>query len=182
MTEQPSPRRRLGVIAAGAGVAALVVGSAVALKSGGNGRLSALLDRPAPQMILQRNDGSVDTIALAPAGMISVINFWAPWCIPCRAEHKELNQLSLSQPRDRVQVVGVTFDASTVEVSRFLDEVGRGMPIVTDPNGRAAIEFGVVGVPETFVIDGNGVVRDHIVGPTTADDLRIIIARIATSS
>jgi cytochrome c biogenesis protein CcmG, thiol:disulfide interchange protein DsbE len=98
-----------------------------------------------------------------------------PWCVPCRKEHQELNVFASRVSPEDVQLIAVTFDSGIGDVSSFLDQYGRAITIALDPDGVAAIEFGVVGVPETFVVDERGVVRRHFIGPTTATELTTVV-------
>jgi cytochrome c biogenesis protein CcmG/thiol:disulfide interchange protein DsbE len=159
----------LAVVVAGVAWAAFVV-----MGRDGNVSPSALIGRPAPQVTLDRFDGTGPT-ALAEPGVVNVVNFWAPWCVPCRGEHRELGALRAGWDVTQVRLVGVSFQSDLAAVGTFLDEVGQGVPTVTDGDGIAAIEFGVVGVPETFVIDRAGIVRRRFVGPVDTAELQRVI-------
>ncbi|MGH8984012.1 MAG: TlpA family protein disulfide reductase, partial [Acidimicrobiia bacterium] len=101
-------------------------------------------------------------------------NFWASWCVPCRRENGALDAF-YERWRDRgVEVVGILYADDTGSARAFRDELGGSWPLVNDPDGRVALDFGVAGVPETFVIDARGVVMAKLigaVGPTTLDDV-----------
>jgi cytochrome c biogenesis protein CcmG/thiol:disulfide interchange protein DsbE len=98
-------------------------------------------------------------------GEIVVVNFWAPWCVPCRAEHPDLLRIVDDYEAFGVTVVGITYQSTEPAVTAYLDELGRGYPVVMDDRSRAAIEFGVRGVPETYFIDRDGVVVAKVAGP-----------------
>jgi cytochrome c biogenesis protein CcmG/thiol:disulfide interchange protein DsbE len=159
----------LAIVVAGVAWAAFVV-----MARDGEVSSSALIGRPAPHMTLDRFDGS-GPATLAEPDMVNVVNFWAPWCVPCRAEHRDLGVLRAGWDVTQVRLIGVTFQSDLAAVGGFLDEVGEGVPTVLDPDGVAAIEFGVVGVPETFVIDRAGIVRRRFVGPVDPADLQRVI-------
>lgn len=98
-----------------------------------------------------------------------VVNFWASWCIPCRREHAELAAAAAHYEGDDVRFVGIVYEDSARNARRFLDELGRSYDNVIDPGSRAAIDFGLFGVPETFFIDRDGIVRSRINGPVTTE-------------
>lgn len=121
------------------------------------------------------------------AGDIVVVNFWAPWCVPCRAEHPVLLDLVETYGDLGVSVVGITYQSTEPAVVAYLDELGRGYTVVMDDRSRAAIEFGVRGVPETFFIDRDGVVVAKVAGPidypiASATLDRIIIGEVPGSA
>jgi len=132
---------------------------------------SALVDKPAPELVLPPLDGS--TTGFGPkdlkSGHVTVINVWASWCIPCRAEAPALAALS---KKTGIALFGLVYEDSRSKARAFLNEVGNPFSrIGFDSDGRAAIEWGVYGVPETFIVDGKGIVRERFVGPITDDTL-----------
>lgn len=128
---------------------------------------SALINKPAPRLILPALDGQ--TAAFTPAdlasGHVSVVNVFASWCAPCRTEAGALMALSHVPG---VTIYGMTQKDKPQATRAFLDELGNPYSrIVRDDDGRASIEWGVYGVPETFVVDGKGIIRLKYVGPLT---------------
>jgi cytochrome c biogenesis protein CcmG/thiol:disulfide interchange protein DsbE len=102
-----------------------------------------------------------------------IINFWASWCAPCRIEHSTLEALAA---KDGVQLYGVDYKDDPKKAREFLTELGNPYSKINqDHEGRVSIDWGVTGVPETFVIDGNGVIRVHYAGPLTPDLLDKLI-------
>ena len=102
------------------------------------------------------------------AGQVSVVNFWASWCVPCVQEHPLLVAL---KEQTGVQLYGVNYKDQAAAARRFLGRYGNPFAAVgVDGNGRAAIEWGVYGMPETFVVDGKGRIVYKHVGPITARD------------
>ena len=126
---------------------------------------SPLIGKPVPDVtVTDVEDG--EPIALRSLeGRIVVVNFWAPWCIPCREEHAVLISAAEAFASADVLVLGVVYQSEIGDVNRFLDELGRGYPSAMDPGSRAAISFGVRGVPETFFVDASGTVVAKVTGP-----------------
>lgn len=139
---------------------------------------SALIGKPAPALELApleelKADGkpvpglSKDDLS---KGKVTLVNVWASWCGPCRLEHPILMQLA---ERGTVDVVGINYKDSPANARRFLGQLGNPYRAVgVDRTGKAAIEWGVHGVPETFVVDGSGTVTYKYIGPLTPDALR----------
>jgi cytochrome c biogenesis protein CcmG/thiol:disulfide interchange protein DsbE len=131
---------------------------------------SAMIDKPAPVFALAGIDGAqgVDRAAVAGGG-ITIVNFFASWCIPCRVEHPLL--MGLSQ-RLGVPLYGIAYKDKPEDTQEFLKQLGDPYRrIGLDESGRVGIDFGVYGVPETYVIDKAGRIRLRHVGPLTADDV-----------
>jgi cytochrome c biogenesis protein CcmG, thiol:disulfide interchange protein DsbE len=126
---------------------------------------SALLNRPAPRLVLPALDSQ--SAAFTPAdlrsGHVSVINVFASWCAPCRTETDQLAALAALRG---VALYGLTQKDKPAATRAFLEEVGNPFArIARDDDGRASIEWGVYGVPETYVVDGRGIIRLKYVGP-----------------
>jgi cytochrome c biogenesis protein CcmG/thiol:disulfide interchange protein DsbE len=129
---------------------------------------SALIDQPAPQFDLS---GLGDKPGLATAdlaGRVVLVNFFASWCVPCRVEHPLLMRLAAE---GRVALYGIDYKDKPENAARLLAQLGDPYRrIGTDRDGRIAIDFGVYGVPETYVIDQAGRIRYRQVGPITPED------------
>jgi cytochrome c biogenesis protein CcmG/thiol:disulfide interchange protein DsbE len=175
--EGPQQRRshRTWVIT---GVSVVAVGLMVAVMAGRFGDDPRKVDSPligkevAP-MTLDRLDGSGSLSLSDFEGKAVVVNFWASWCVPsCRDEHPHLVS---AQERygEAVQFIGVVFQDEEAAAMRFLDELGwgEGYEYVLDPGSRAAVEFGVFGVPETFFLNREGLLVDKIAGPVDTASL-----------
>lgn len=161
-----SSRRRW--MAAGAGaVAVAVLTVALASRFGSDPTLSPspLIDQPVPEITLDAIDGS-GPIALGDLeGSILLVNFWAPWCVPCREEHAVLRDAATRYASSGVMVIGIVYQSDLSDVNEFLDELGRDYPVAMDTRSRAAIGFGVRGVPETFFVDRTGIIVGKVSGP-----------------
>jgi cytochrome c biogenesis protein CcmG, thiol:disulfide interchange protein DsbE len=130
---------------------------------------SALIDKPAPQFNLAAIDGDTPAFTRADlaAGHVTVVNFFASWCVPCRMESAQLMTLS---KMPGITLYGVDYEERQPGAGRgFLNEQGNPFSrIVADTHGTTGINWGVYGVPETYVVDGKGVVRFKLVGQLTA--------------
>jgi len=100
-------------------------------------------------------------------GSVVVVNFFASWCVPCRAEHAELARAADTFQAQGVRFLGIVYQDKADAVKSFLDQLGRPYDVATDPSSRAAIDFGMFGVPETFFIDRNGRIAGKIAGPVS---------------
>jgi len=128
---------------------------------------SPLIGKPAPTdtMDYLEQDGALSLADLS--GNVVVVNFWASWCFPCRQEHPVLEAASAAYADAPVEFVGVVYQDEPDRAIAFLDEFGRaeGTAYVIDPESRAAIDFGVFGVPETFFISRDGTIMAKKTGP-----------------
>lgn len=131
---------------------------------------SPLIGQPAPNLTLPALDGSGDVALRSDDGTITIVNFFASWCLECRTEHDDLLAVANGFAGSGVRMVQVAFQDDIADTNRFLDELGRSevTTYLDDPDSRAAIAFGVFGVPETYFIDGNGIVVGKIQGESTA--------------
>ena len=117
-------------------------------------------------------------------GRVLVINFFASYCVPCRAEHEELTTV-FDLYRDRgVQFVGIVYQDTTEAATRFLDDLGwgEGYLYAQDPGSRAVVEFGVFGVPETYVVDRGGIIVDTFYGAVDRNDLIPVLDAVLDGS
>jgi cytochrome c biogenesis protein CcmG/thiol:disulfide interchange protein DsbE len=143
---------------------------------------SVLVGRPAPttdlpplEGLLAADSAPVPGLADADlrAGRVTVLNVFASWCGPCRDEHPQI--MALAQD-PRIRVVGLNHTDAPANARRFLQDFGNPYAAVgVDPRGRAAIDWGVYGVPETFVIDGAGRIVHKTVGPVTRESLDAVL-------
>jgi cytochrome c biogenesis protein CcmG/thiol:disulfide interchange protein DsbE len=108
--------------------------------------------------------------AAAVKGKLTLVNFWASWCVPCRQEHPVI--LSLSQD-PRLTVVGVNYKDGTENALRFLGELGNPYAAIgLDPNGKMAIDWGVYGIPESYLVGPDGTILYKKVGPFDENSVR----------
>ena len=125
---------------------------------------SPLIDKPAPSFELPRLLAQGEVLAPRQlAGRVWLLNVWASWCVSCRAEHELLKEIA----RDRqVEIVGLNYKDKRVDARAWLDQLGNPYTaIAVDTEGAVGIDWGVYGVPETFVIDAQGLIRYKHIGP-----------------
>jgi cytochrome c biogenesis protein CcmG/thiol:disulfide interchange protein DsbE len=170
-------RRRMLVLVPLVAFLALAALFVLRLGAGDPSRIpSALIGRPAPRTDLpplpglERDGKAVPGLDSAEfQGRVTVLNVWASWCVPCREEAALLMTVAADP---RVRVVGMNYKDQPDNARRFLGRYGNPFAANgTDGNGRAAIEWGVYGVPETFVIGRDGRIAYKLIGPVTPDNL-----------
>ncbi|MGH6889739.1 MAG: DsbE family thiol:disulfide interchange protein [Rhizomicrobium sp.] len=136
---------------------------------------SALIGRSAPAIRLPALDSRAKAFDSADlrAGHVTILNVWASWCVPCRAEAPALAELSQTPG---IVLYGMVYKDKPEAAREFLSQFGNPFSrIDLDGTGRAGIEWGIYGVPETFVIDPRGIVRLRYAGPLTAETLDNVI-------
>ena len=138
---------------------------------------SPLLGQPAPAFSLPRFDqpGRISTSDFA--GRVTVINFWASWCVPCREETPVLEDFYRRHPQG-VELIGVLYNDTPQAALAFRRQLGGSWPLADDPGGRTAIDYGVFGVPETYVVDQRGVIMAKLVGAIRPGTLEDVLARL----
>lgn len=149
-------------------LALLVIVGVVMLTRGGERQTvsDGRIGRPAPSFELARLDGGAPLTDEVMAGRAYVINVFASWCAPCRAEHPQL----MAMREQGVEIVGVAYKDEPGAAAAFLNELGDPFrAVVLDPEGRFGLDLGTAGVPETFVIGADGTIRAVHRGPLTPD-------------
>ena len=177
---QRPPRRRLLALAPLLIFGALAILFFARLFAGDASRIpSALIGQSAPPLDLPALDGAA---ALKDAdlrqGHVSVVNIFASWCLPCHEEHAVLLDLAADKTlaAKGVRLIGVAQKDEPENIRRFLGAKGNPYANVgVDSNGRASIDWGVYGVPETFVVKGDGTIAFKLVGPMTAEALAQVV-------
>jgi cytochrome c biogenesis protein CcmG/thiol:disulfide interchange protein DsbE len=138
---------------------------------------SALIGKPAPTLALAPLEGAVRAGQPVPAldtsaikGKLTLVNVWASWCVPCRQEHPII--LGLAQD-PRINVVGINYKDKNDAALTFLGELGNPFRAIgIDPKGTAAIDWGVYGIPESFLVGPDGTILYKQVGPFTDDAVK----------
>jgi cytochrome c biogenesis protein CcmG/thiol:disulfide interchange protein DsbE len=182
-TESSGKRRRgILLLLPLIGFMALAVLFFVGLHEGDPSRLpSALIGRPAPVTDLPPLPGIAHDGKPVPGldsgtfkGEVTLLNVWASWCVPCHDEVKFLHALAKDK---RIRLVSINYKDTEANARRFLNRYGNPFAATgRDESGRAAIDWGVYGVPETYLIGRDGRIAFKLVGPITAENLKGIIA------
>jgi len=131
---------------------------------------SAMIDQPAPAFDLAALNGGANLSLNGLKGQVVLLNFFASWCAPCRVEQPILMRLA---KQDHVALYGIDYKDQPAAARRILAELGDPYRAIgLDADGITGINFGVYGVPETYVIDKNGQIRKRFVGPLTEESLQ----------
>lgn len=131
---------------------------------------SPLIDKPAPDFALRRLDDPTKKFSTADMkGRVWLLNVWASWCVSCREEHPVLVEFSKT---GRVPIIGLDYKDQDADGKAWLANLGNPYTLIAvDSDGRVGIDYGVYGVPETYVIDKQGIIRMKHTGPITPDAL-----------
>ncbi|VAV86435.1 Cytochrome c-type biogenesis protein CcmG/DsbE, thiol:disulfide oxidoreductase [hydrothermal vent metagenome] len=132
---------------------------------------SVLIGKPAPTLDMEPVENLVINGKQVPSfkgeelrdGKVTVVNFWASWCVPCRQEHPQMITLG---KMPGIKLFGINYKNDPADAAQFLRQLGSPYAAIgSDFRGRAGIEWGVVGLPETYIVDGKGVIRYKFIGP-----------------
>ena len=151
---------------------AVGIGLAVGLTRDPGTLPSALLDRPVPAFELPGLGGGDGLSSEDLKGRVSLVNVFASWCVPCRVEHP----LMMALAERGVTIYGINYKDPPEQANAWLDELGNPFArIGADRSGRVGIDWGVYGVPETYLVDGAGRIRHRFVGPLQPRDVDQIL-------
>ncbi len=129
---------------------------------------SPLIDKPAPAFELSRLDKPEQKLSVAQLrGHVWLLNVWASWCVSCREEHPVLVEAAQT---NAVPIYGLNYKDQRADALNWLRQFGNPYTLsVSDPDGKVGIDYGVYGVPETYVIDKQGIIRYKKIGPVTRE-------------
>lgn len=133
----------------------------------------AIQGQTVPEVNLQTMPGKTPfTSADLKTGQVKLVNFWASWCGPCRVEHPTL----MAMAEEGVPIYGINFKDDPADAAAFIAELGDPYTaLAADPRGRNGLDWGVIAMPETFVVDGDGTILLRHAGPVTSSILRDVI-------
>lgn len=180
--ESSSSSRRLLALIPLVAFAALAVLFFFRLGAGDASRVpSALIGKQVPAFTLPAVAGT-DRPGFGDAdlrqGRVSIVNIFASWCVPCRDEHPVLSKLAADTQLSAkgVRLIGLNYKDEPANAARFLKELGNPYGLIGgDKPGRASIDWGVYGVPETFIVKGDGTIAFKFVGPLSETSLRTVL-------
>lgn len=131
---------------------------------------SPLIGKPAPAFSLARLDAPAQSVTQKDLlGQVWVLNVWASWCVSCRAEHEVITALSKQK---LATLIGLNYKDAPADARKWLEQLGDPYTTsIMDVEGRVGIDWGVYGVPETFIIDRDGLIKYKHIGPVTMESL-----------
>jgi cytochrome c biogenesis protein CcmG/thiol:disulfide interchange protein DsbE len=137
-----------------------------------------LAGKPAPPFSLKRLDTG-ETVTLDQLkGRPLVLNFWATWCGPCQEEQPVINWAA-ENLKDQANFIGVVFDDTPEHARQYVRQMHDPMVQLVDPDGAMAVDYGASGVPETYFIDPNGIIRKKFVGPIDPEAMKKGVAALS---
>jgi DsbE subfamily thiol:disulfide oxidoreductase len=139
---------------------------------------SVMINKPVPNFTLPSLfDGKPQVVSEEIKGKVTLIDVFASWCVPCRIEHPYLDEIK----KAGIVLVGINYKDRPEDARRWLVQLGNPYDAIgTDRDGRVGIDFGVYGVPESYLIDKQGVIRYKQTGPLTLEDIEKVILPLAT--
>ena len=128
----------------------------------------ATVGKPAPDFDTLDLDGKVWSLSKLK-GKVVFVNFWATWCSPCREEMPSMQRLYTKLPKDKFEMIALFNNDKKPAVRNFVSQLGLTFPILSDEHNFAGTKYGLTGLPETFIVDKQGVIREKIIGPAKWD-------------
>lgn len=129
---------------------------------------AATVGKPAPDFDTLDLDGKIWSLSKLK-GKVVFINFWATWCSPCREEMPSMQRLYTKLPKDKFEMIALFNNDKKPAVRNFVSQLGLTFPILSDEHNFAGTKYGLTGLPETFIVDKQGVIREKIIGPAKWD-------------
>jgi peroxiredoxin len=133
----------------------------------------ATVGKPAPNFDTINMQGDVWSLS-KQKGQVVFVNFWATWCAPCREEMPSMQRLYVKLPKDKFKMVALFNRDKPEVVNNFVAKLGITIPILDDQQNIIGEKYGLTGLPETFIIDKQGVIREKYIGPKEWDSPEVI--------
>jgi DsbE subfamily thiol:disulfide oxidoreductase len=128
----------------------------------------AEVGKPAPDFSLRDRNGKTWKLSELK-GQVVFVNFWATWCPPCREEMPSMQALYTSMPPDRFKMLAILYKDEPAPADALIAQLGYTFPVLVDPNDETGRAYGLTGVPETYIVDKQGVLREKFIGPVRWD-------------
>ena len=128
----------------------------------------ASIGKPAPDFDTVDLKGKVWSLSKLK-GKVVFVNFWATWCAPCREEMPSMQRLYEKMPKDKFEMIALFNNDKKTVAKNFVAKLGLTMPILSDEYNFAGTKYGLTGLPETFIVDKQGVIREKFIGPAKWD-------------
>lgn len=159
----------------------LAILSAVAGFSATNAQKTApQVGRMAPDFSLKSIEGdTLDLKAVIAQNKVTILNFWATWCPPCRNEIPEFVEFVKEHRSEKVALVAINIQEDSKQVKGFAEKAGMNFPVLLDLNGKVANNYEIYAIPTTFFIDGSGVIREKVEGSLSQSRLESIYRKLA---
>ena len=143
------------------------------ITSCGQGPKVATVGKPAPDFTLVDLEGKTWTLSELK-GQVVFVNFWATWCPPCREEMPSMQRLYTMLPKDKFKMLAILSQDDPALAKHFAAKLGIAMPILDDQANNIGPKYGLTGVPETYIVDKNGVLREKFIGPARWDSPQFV--------
>jgi len=128
----------------------------------------ATVGKPAPDFDTVDLKGDIWSLSRLK-GKVVFVNFWATWCAPCREEMPSMQRLYVKLPKDKFEMIALFNSDKEPAVKKFVSQLGLTFPILSDEFNFAGPKYGITGLPETFIVDKQGVIREKFIGPAEWD-------------
>jgi len=146
----------------------LLAGLSLLTASCGEGPQVATVGNPAPDFTLSDRSGTNWTLSELK-GQVVFVNFWATWCPPCREEMPSMQRLYEKLPPDKFKMLAILNRDAPSMADVFMKNISVTMPVLDDQNNAVGSRFGLTGLPETYIVDKQGVLREKFIGPAQWD-------------
>ena len=133
----------------------------------------ATVGKPAPDFDTIDLKGDIWSLSKLK-GQVVFVNFWATWCAPCREEMPSMQRLYAKLPKDKFEMIALFNNDKPAAVKNFVTGLGITIPILSDEHNFAGTKYGLTGLPETFIIDKQGVIREKFIGPAEWDSPKFV--------